>query len=72
MTVCWPSDWPFAVAMAPVGAFVAFGLLGAGAAEPEAVGALAATALFTWLLRERLSPGDVLLPHESAKELSNP
>lgn len=36
----------------------------------ELLGALAATALFTWLLRDRLAPKDVLLPHDPTKELS--
>lgn len=38
----------------------------------ELLGALVATALFTWLLRGRLSTEDVLLPHEHTKELSKP
>jgi glycerol uptake facilitator-like aquaporin len=36
----------------------------------ELLGALAAGALFSWLLRERLAPQDVLVPHEESKELS--
>lgn len=36
----------------------------------ELLGALAATVLFSWLLRDRLAPTDVLLPHESTTELS--
>jgi glycerol uptake facilitator-like aquaporin len=35
----------------------------------ELLGAAAATVLFGWLLRERLSPTDVLLPHRLSNEL---
>lgn len=36
----------------------------------ELLGALAATALFAWLLRDRLDPQDVVLPHAGAEERS--
>ncbi len=37
----------------------------------ELLGAFAATVLFVWIWRGRLAPEGVLLPHESAQELSN-
>ena len=37
----------------------------------EVLGALTATVLFAWLLRDRLAPADVLITHESTKDLLN-
>ena len=37
----------------------------------EIVGALVATALFSWLLRDRLDPQGVILPHEATREASH-